>query len=195
MKKILTVLFVLIMANSAQGNNFWSTSKTGRNFRLNREDAIGYVANLPRQPFGLYLAVITPRSIGIYFTFKMNIAPPKDQVYNLSRHLIEDEWGDEFRQKKEGYMSGNMGITKTVSGKVALYLAPGFVILSIYRQYYDPMEILGEKGIYYIEDDTEIRPNLNMGLVIIVGKKINLNIGGDLEPLGLNLGIGFFPVF
>lgn len=191
MKKMLTILFVWILANSAQGNNLWD-APTERNFRLNREVTIGYVASLPGQPLGFYFAITVPKGIGGYLTLKWNFAPAENQVYDLSRHLIEDIWDDEFRQEKKGYMSGNIGITKTLSGKVTLYLAPGFVILSIYREYYDPMEILGEKGTYYIEDDTEIRPDLNMGLIIIAGKKINLNIGGNLQPLGLNVGIGFF---
>lgn len=155
---------------------------------------IGFVANIPKEPIGLYLCTIRPQTIGFYLSLHVGIPPfpPDNQTYpNISIHKAENIFGDRFLGEKEYTSSVSVGITKTLAVDKALYIAPGCTWTDTYREYYDEFEILGKHGNYLIEDDSRAQLNLSAGFILTTSSGTNMILGVSVQPLGGSLGIGF----
>jgi hypothetical protein len=158
---------------------------------------VGYVTNLPDQPVGFMLAKVVPHAVGFCFDIKASIPISRsgaDDFYeNISVHQAEDIFGDRLIGTDLTCVSLNGGLTMGVAGPVAIYGGIGVTWKTAYRQYYDPFEILGEHGQYWVRDDqgSSAGPNLLGGLFARLGNGWALQIGGESNPAGVTAGIAF----
>jgi hypothetical protein len=184
MKKIIMVCILFLLAPSSYAG---SDDFSHKCFLLD------FIGNIPKQPIGFCVATIRPRSLGLFLSAKLSLPPfpPDNETYdNISIHKAEDIFHDKFMgTKKYGY-SLSIGITRTISANSAIYLAPGLTWTDTYRQYYDKFEILGQNGEYLLKDDTEMQPSISAGFILTASKGINMILGADIQPLGIDLGIG-----
>jgi opacity protein-like surface antigen len=156
---------------------------------------LGFVSNMPEEPFGIFLAKTRPGiegfKMGFYVSFKANIPPMGNQVQSFNRHEAEDILKDQFQGEKNHYWTLNTGLTRTLSGRTTMYLGLGITDLQVYRKYYDQSGILGKHGQYFTKDQNRTYLNINWGFILQAENRVIVTFGIDSQPIGFNLGIGY----
>lgn len=158
----------------------------------------GFTTNIPKQFLGFFFCNIKPKNIGFYIDVKTGLPirggyEDEDFYDNISVNKAENIFNDELLKKDDNWLSINIGITKILMEYVSLYFGGGIAVFSAFRQYYDTFEILGTYGKYWIEDKSKssIRPNILSGLIIVVDPNWFLQIGGEIQPPGVTIGLGY----
>lgn len=158
--------------------------------------SIGYSANIPSQLLGICLFSISNK-IGFYGDLKfggMLLGNDNSDYYeNISINKAESIFGDKLLEKGDGSFAINLGITQNVLKKSFLYGGLGYSSIYGYRRYYDPFEILGDNGKYWIDDPDKKGGNINLfgGIIILTGNNVSLLLGGCSKPAGFNFGISY----
>ncbi|GAB4374936.1 MAG: hypothetical protein Kow0042_19930 [Calditrichia bacterium] len=173
------------------------TTKQATNFKNKFYSIIGYSANVPKELIGLHLFRLSPKRIGFYIDFKFNSLKNynkrNDFYENISVNKAENVFSDELINNEKLWISINFAITKVLFNQLAIYAGLGYTESYSYRQYYDSLEILGKYGKYWIEDnnykDSDI--NLMSGFFIQIDKAWIFQVGGELYPSGITIGIGY----
>ena len=110
----------------------------------------------PNTQFGMLIGQINPKSVGWFGEIRGGYGIPEDDEYDRSVKWAEETMGDSKIDEKNIYASYLGGINYlTNSKKTILYVGFGITKASNYNQYYDPFEILGNDGKYWIEDDAD----------------------------------------
>jgi hypothetical protein len=155
---------------------------------------VGYVANLPKQPLGLFVASFPPENPGFYLEFKGDFSNKDISYYeHLSQETVDSIFRDRNLKSDSDWYSLNAGIAWQLKKNSSLLIGAGFSSENVYLQYYDPTGILGEKHKYWIddEDNSGYFINVTLGYLFQFQDKYYLRIGADYQPLGLNLGFGY----
>lgn len=155
---------------------------------------IGYYASVPKVPFGLVLGMAKKEHIGFYFAAKLNFKTHGwlDPYFypNISEHKARDIYGHTKSREETGFIIGEVGITNRIARYLYMYGGLGLVSQTQYRKYYDPYEILGYRGFYWIETGQQTTINLNGGFLYFVPNGPCFQFGFDTSPGSVNLGIG-----
>ena len=133
------------------------------------------------------------KSEGVGFYIDLKFSVPLiyggDDFYdNISVYQAEG-WGDRLLDEQDGWISGNLGLTRVLSSSVALYAGVGYSANTGYREYYDEFHILGTNGRYWVEaGDTEYFNALG-GMLLVLGRNWGLQVGGEMNPAGVTAGL------
>ncbi|MBU0518922.1 hypothetical protein KJ564_08310 [bacterium] len=185
MRKIIGILIFVLVVNSAFCRNNQSS-------KIQPSMYIGYVGNFIKEPFGVFIHGINPNKFGFYIDIKLAISP--GNVYDNISVQQAESWGDSYLGEMNHYETIDIGLSKVIhSAGVVAFLGLGITKINHYQEYFDEMYILGEDGHYYVDEDMRFAPNLNLGLLMVASKSIVFVFGADLQPFGVNLGIGFNP--
>lgn len=172
-----------------------ANAKETTNLKIGRFIAVGYCVDLPEQPLGFFLCGTQPKGVGLYLDFKTSIPMGRegsDDFYeNISVSKAEG-WGDRLIDTDETWLSFNIGMTKVVLSRAAVYAAAGLSLHSGYRQYKDEFYILGDNGEYWIEDEEVSETTVNGlgGIIIQLSEFWVGQIGVEAMPAGITIGIG-----
>jgi hypothetical protein len=160
--------------------------------------ALAFVSNINEAPIGagLYWVRSGKVSVGAYADVKFSrtqISRLDSYHGNVTLKDAEVIYGDAQIGEAKSILMANVGLTHKTSDGVAVYAGVGYTWESSYKQFYDPYEILGDSGQYYVEDPgaSNNRLNINGGMLITAGHWAAL-IGYDTSPGSLNLGLGIY---
>ncbi len=182
MKKLLLILLCVPLIGLGQD-------------KLLPQNTLGIVSNLSNAPIGMNFFVFQNEKLGVYMDCKFGIGElPSGQDYSST--MSYNEFNDPFiGYYNSGYTLIDLGVAKPLisSDKSIIigFVGLGYFMQTKYAQYYDAMHILSSSGYYYYETDIEYGVNLNLGLQLQTTSKINFQIGYDINPKGLNIGVGY----
>jgi len=156
----------------------------------------GYSGNIPSQLLGVSVFSLTNKT-GFYGAVRfggMLLGDDNSDYYeNISVNKAENIFGDDQIETGEGSFTFDIGITQFLMRPIYLYIGLGYTSRYGYRRYYDPFEILGSNGKYWIDDPDVESSSVNIfgGFVILSGENVSLNIGYNSSPPGFNVGISY----
>ena len=136
--------------------------------------------------------------IGAYGTSKYDFSFYMNTMFSFhseSDHydsLTIESFGDPVRDRKKDLFMLSAGPTYGISEYCAIYSGLGFGVEWGYVKKYDPMHILSDDGIYYVDDPSRDNTgvNLNVGLLLFL-KDFTLEFGYHTFPQKTYLGAGW----
>lgn len=155
----------------------------------------GFISNVSHVPYGMY-GFITSRDSdwGIYVDMKMSFGPGGASNFypNISQWKVDD-WGDRHLEDFREWSMFDVGMIRMIKTRAVLFGAVGYAWGSHFRKYYDPTEILGTRGEYWITDGVLDQSVVNVcgGAIIFVSEHWSFLIGADGNPGGVTAGIGY----
>lgn len=169
------------------------TSSAGQStidFRDGSNWLAGYVANAPSQLLGIGVGAVLPAlsGWGVYADAKLTTdSPARDAVQSMTRQDAED-LGDTFFTQSSAWTSANLAALKGLSPELALYLGAGLSWRTMYSAYVD---LTGERGRYWVEDDEQpvLHPNVLGGAFFRLGRRITFQFGAERAPAGFTVGL------
>ena len=171
-----------------------------RSKKLGYGRGIGFTANFPKQPTGVYLFVISNKaSLFIDYkesgTFFEQRHHKKLHSYygSVSINKAENIFGDRLIKIEEEWRSAHIGLVKRILNNLAIYSGIGGSWYNQYHQYHDELEILSRNGNYWVENRSKSQFHVGVlaGLLIQLSPKIYSQIGGELNPHGITIGLGY----
>jgi hypothetical protein len=163
-----------------------------------KKTMLGYVANINSLPIGVSIIGLDyfPNSLGMYMDVKTDFnttvrGEDFSSVYSPSSGGFP---GDPFLgEKTNGFMQINIGVIKKIPVKKKLYgyAGLGYGWREIYAQNFDESYILSSSGYYYYYLETEGAINVTFGALYLVTEKLGIQLGYDINPSGLNIGIAY----
>ena len=188
----------LIVIHSPAGaqEKFNYNDEEGSGFNSGTCLMLGYAANIPNQYVGFNLGFTRPKTWGIFLDFKMNTTSLEIAPYlydDLTVDYVEEFYtADTLKDNRSSWVSINCGMTRPLNNSFCTYLGLGAAFHKAYLQYREPYDGMGDHGYYWINDDANSTINLNVtgGIYYKLGHYFYLQIGGDLNPLGLVAGLG-----
>jgi hypothetical protein len=100
-----------------------------------------------------------------------------------------ESWGDRLLEEKANWLSVNVGFTRAISTRQALYMGVGYSLHSDYRKYYDEFHILGTNGEYWVEAGDTSHINVLAGFLLVLGRNWGIQLGAELKPRGVTAGV------
>jgi hypothetical protein len=155
---------------------------------------LGVVSSIPSQPIGIDMFWLKVRRLGYYFAIKTGVNDRSgrgDYFGSLSRHEVEDLLGSTLVDTSDNWISLSGGPTTRLMKGVYGYLGIGVAVKSAFRQYDDANGALGFGGTFWIKDGDHFTVTGSAGLEIRAGRRIWLNVGGDVNPANATVGIGW----
>jgi len=168
----------------------------GPGFNSGNRLVLGYAVNIPSQYVGFTLGFTRPKTWGLFLDFKMNTTSLEIAPYlydDLTVEYVETHYtADTLKDNSSSWVSVNCGMTRPLNDHFCSYLGLGASFHKAYLQYREPYEGMGDKGYYWINDDANSTVNLNAtgGIYYKLGRYFYLQLGGELNPLGLAAGLG-----
>ena len=155
----------------------------------------GYSANLPDQKVGLAFSEILDQRWGIYIDVKISTGVPGSASSDYHEDMtveIAEALGHTQQAEKTGYFSLNLGTTRRLGSRLAVYGGLGLCAVQPYRQYLDPSGLFGSDEGYWIDEkEQSIRANLLVGALYPVSSRILLQVGVETLPAGFTIGLGW----
>jgi hypothetical protein len=136
----------------------------------------------------------SPGFFGFYVDAKWTGDTGDSDDYYSNISIQEAEfWGDDLLRTEKSTIAAHIGATAVVSKRVAVYLALGKYYSGEYREYYDPMHILGSNGHYWISDDSQDKDNWSFmgGVLILMARHGSLQVGLEGAPFCVTVGMHF----
>lgn len=156
---------------------------------------IGYVANAPDQLLGAGAAWL-PSFLGgwgLYLDAKQDAESPGDESDFLRDRTAEEAAasGDERRVTRNSYRNVNLAVVRAFRPDVVLYLGGGISDESVYSEFFDPDQELGNFGHYWVEhaDSGGLRPNLLGGIFFRLARNVTAQFGAEAVPSGFTVGV------
>ena len=140
-----------------------------------------------KNTFGLGFYKFNDDGFGGYANFLTYLG--KDEP--LYDTLTISSFGDPVRERYTDLTIGNIGITKKLFNNLGLYAGIGYASGTGIARKYDPLQILGSGGTYYVYDPANDHSgvNLNAGVILML-EKLALNIGYQSFTKTAYIGIG-----
>jgi len=122
----------------------------------------------PNTQISFFLGKVYAKSPGWFCEIRTGFGPSEDDIYDRSVKWAEETLGDSKVDESTAFASYSGGLTFGINTTTSIYIGGGITKVMNYNQYYDPFEILGNDGKYWIEDDSEnsIEPNLTAGIML-----------------------------
>jgi opacity protein-like surface antigen len=176
---------------SAKSFGGWVSETHQAKNDLQLRAGFGFTTNIPNQWLGFCLFYAEPGQVGLYLDLKTGVpvTPGGDDLYEHISVSQAESWGDPLRDKKNTWLSMNVGATFPVASRLAIYAGAGYSNNSKVRNYYDPLQILGTNGSYWVKDGDTNYLNGIGGVLIILGPSWGLQVGGEAKPRGVTSGI------
>jgi len=156
---------------------------------------VGYSANLPDQVVGFSYGEILHQRWGIYIDVKISVGVPGSASSDYREDMtvvIAEALGHTWQAEKTGYFSLNLGTTRWMGSRLAVYGGLGLCAVQPYSQYHDPSGLFGPEGGYWIDTkEQSIRTNLMLGALYPVSSRILLQLGVETLPRGITVGLGW----
>jgi hypothetical protein len=176
-------------AAAAQG------TETRHQFTTSPILGIGYVANAPTLFRGGGVVLLNPRLVGFFADVKMSGQSPADRG-NFEATWTPghaNEFGDWPLTTESSWLTVNGGLTRVVTPELALYGGLGYVRRRAFEEWVDLEGERGEFGYYWVEDERLSGTYLNVlgGALIRGGNRIMFQVGGELLPAGITLGVHY----
>jgi hypothetical protein len=156
----------------------------------------GYVVNAPRMMAGGGLYGITPifGGLGLYVDVKAGVDSPRKKSNfnpNLTAQQVDDQLGDMFFTSKSTWRSFNAALIRPVTSELMLYVGGGWAEHTDFNLYYDPQEVRGLAGYYWVEKPRTSggQANLMGGLILRLGSNLNAMFGAESAPKGFTVGV------
>ncbi len=156
----------------------------------------GWVVNIPEQFIGFQIAFTKPRAIGFFLDAKSGYPVREYEqhfYHSITVSQAEHLFNHYHLSTDRNWISLNLGVTRVVSARFAIYGGAGYSYRMVYRKYYDPQEVLGDHGDYWIKDRHQSKSKINL----LVGFLVNLNsvvigrFGIEKTPPGVSVGFGW----
>jgi len=193
-------LLALIIVHSpawAQVEKYNYNDEEGPGFNSGTRLILGYAANIPNQYLGFTFGFSRPRTWGLFLEYKMDLTTLEIAPYlseNLTVEDVEDIfYADTLKDSRYSWISVNGGITWPINDRFCSYLGLGASFHKAYRQYREPYTGgISADGSYWVRDDANSTVNFNAtgGVYCKLGRYFYLQLGGDIRPLGLAVGLG-----
>lgn len=117
------------------------------------------------------------KDIGFSFDILVNFNPPENYFYkNISFNQAKYTFNDTQLGDVTGTLMFNFGPNVRLSKDVALLGGVSIAINTIYTQFYDKFEILGDRGKYYVENSNKTEGGVYGGLYIKTNNNSALKI-------------------
>ncbi len=156
---------------------------------------LGYSGNFPDQELGFVYGRIRDQQWGFYIDVKVSIGVPgsaSSDYYEDITVSIAEALGHTQRAEKTGYFSLNMGITRRLGRRLAVYGGLGLCGVQPYRKYHDPSLMFGSDGEYWIDGaEQAVRTNLMLGALYPASSSILVQLGVETLPVGLTIGLAW----
>lgn len=181
------LLIALLVALPASAQELSEPSEAPAPFSV-----VSFTANVPGAPLGFGAYRFRPSRPGAFLELRvMPALPPEADTYRrLTPQEVRARFGDRQTGTRTAVLVGNVGATLTLGRAVGVYAGAGIAYHLEHYSYHDPMYILGTNGTYWVPAGGRVRPNVVSGIIIPVSRTVTLQIGGELEPAGVVLGVG-----
>jgi len=150
----------------------------------------------PNTQISFFLGKVYAKSPGWFGEIRGGFGPNEDDIYDRSVKWAEETLGDSKVDESTAFASYSGGLTFGINTTTSIYIGGGITKVMNYNQYYDPFEILGNDGKYWIEDDTEssIEPNLTAGIMLHNQKLgsyfVTYALSLNMLPFNFQLSVG-----
>lgn len=151
---------------------------------------IGIASNVPEQPIGLEVRGVDYKSVSYFLQGKVGSPVPSAKTYE---DISQDTFNDAQIDSKNQKISVSAGLTYGVTRTFHLWGGLGFTSETHYIKLQDPYDILGSSdGEYWVNgsDGTTTKLKVVGGVGMTFGQNWYALIGGEYNPVGVNLGVG-----
>ncbi|MBE0591833.1 MAG: hypothetical protein IH616_05465 [Gemmatimonadales bacterium] len=160
---------------------------------------VGYVANIPNTFLGFSVLALTDKlfgGAGLYADFKTTTTDHRsdpDYLAGVTIAYAELAYADQLYTEESEWLSVDVALVYAVTNDLAIYGGAGYTRERHFRQYYDdsvPPE-RGEFGFYWIDDPEASGNRVNVlgGVLFRLTKYVLFQLGGDMQPPGVSVGV------
>ncbi len=166
-----------------------------RGFKLEEWNSVGIAVLVSDIPFGFSFSRTYPDKFGYYFDLRMNPVRPEvsSNTVGFDARTAREEYGSEFRESEQYWISFNGGVTRTISKKIALYGALGLGIQTEYQRFYDQEDAFLFISNYWVKEDVKVVANVQGGFYYMIWQDAGIlgQVGVASYPFGIILGVSY----
>ena len=181
------ILAIILMAVSLG----WAETK-----KVKQEIAvIGFEAAIPEEYYGGMFMILPVKDKdenlrnGYFIAVKGCLRDIWGKEVKISRYIAEEVFRDYFDGETSSVTIVDIGIMPKYLN--ILYIGMGIALKNRWRNYYDNMRILGNRGEYFIDEGQKVWIHLTGGILIgLEHSLLKFKFGLEGPPMGATLGIG-----
>ena len=135
-----------------------------------------------------YLGIIDSGFIS--FSFSLKDKSDKKYFSTIDKHMAENVLGDASTGSFFRYQKIEFCALSPVYNNFSFGIGLSYITLKHYKDYYDPSHILGEHGVYTVDDHEEAIFGIDMKVLYSITQDIDLYVGYGLSKYSdLSLGL------
>lgn len=154
----------------------------------------GFVANAPDQLLGAGAAWLPSflRGWGLYVDYKKDIDSPADESNFIPDITAEEAMAmDELRVTTSSFTSVNFAVVREFRPDVIVYLGGGISEESVYSEFFDFTQEIGNFGHYWVEHETagDRQGRVLGGIFFRLARHVGAQFGAETAPTGFTVGL------
>lgn len=159
---------------------------------------LGYTVNIPNVYSGISaFRMFGGSGWGVYVDAKYTFDSPGDDEFFYPDETTGNAAArnDQRIRDEDVFRTVAGGVVRALHPEIAVYLGAGYTQQESFKEFQNIGEEgpeLGDRGGYYwLEDTAESRSGINMqgGVFLQAGRSLFFQLGGELFPLGAQLGV------